>query len=117
MTSGDIGAKVAPRIDAAAIDSGRYALADLCRKFRVRRLDLFGSAATGSFDPARSDVDLLVEFEPMPASAYAAAYFGLREELEILFERSVDLVTEAALENPYFRRRLDEEKRTLFPRS
>jgi len=61
-----------------AVDFDRRALDDPCRKFRVRRLDLFGSATTGNSDPARSDVDLLVEFEAMPPGAYAAAYFGLR---------------------------------------
>ena len=94
----------------------RDALLDLCHRFRVRRLDLFGSAATGrGFDPARSDLDLLVAFEPMPPVAYAEAYFGLREALEALSGRPVDLVTEAALENPHLRRRVDMERRTLFP--
>ena len=98
-----------------AIDFGQRALDNLCRKFRVRRLDLFGSATTGHFDPARSDVDLLVEFEAMPASAYAAAYFGLRAAAETLLGRPVDLVTEAALANPYLRRRIEGERRALFP--
>jgi uncharacterized protein len=75
----------------------------LCRRFGVCRLDLFGSAAVGPFDAARSDIDLLVEFEPIPPGGYAAAYFGLRDALEVLFERSVDLVTEPALKNPYLR--------------
>ncbi|MDR3535251.1 MAG: nucleotidyltransferase domain-containing protein [Acetobacteraceae bacterium] len=92
------------------------AIADLCRRFRVRRLDLFGSAATGrGFDPARSDLDLLVAFEPLPPVDYANAYFGLREALEALSGRPVDLVTEAALENPYLHRRIETERRPLFP--
>jgi uncharacterized protein len=70
-----------------AIGFDQRALDDLCPKFRVRRLDLFGSATTGNFDPARSDVDLLVEFEAMPPSAYAAAYFGLRAAAETLLGR------------------------------
>jgi len=97
------------------LDFDRPALEDLCRKFRVRRLNLFGSAATGTLDPARSDVDLLVEFEAMPPSAYAAAYFGLRAAAETLLGRPVDLVTEAALANPYLRRRIEGERRALFP--
>ena len=99
-----------------AIDFDRQALGDLCRKFRVRRLDLFGSAAAGSFDPARSDVDLLVEFEAMAPSVYAKAYFGLCAAMEELLGRPVDLVTEAALANPYLRRRIEGERRPLFPR-
>ena len=49
----------------------------LCRQFRVRRLGLFDSAATGGFRPGESDLDLLVEFEPLPAGTYADTYFGL----------------------------------------
>jgi predicted nucleotidyltransferase len=91
------------------------ALAVICRRFHVRRLDLFGSAATGSgFEPAHSDLDFLVSFEPMSPGAYADAYFGLLAALEDLSGRSVDLVTEAALENPYLRRRVETERRPLF---
>jgi|SRR5271165_6193604 len=98
-----------------AIDFDRLVLGDLCRQFCVRRLALFGSAATGRFDPARSDADLLVEFEAMPPSAYAKAYFGLCAAMEELLGRRVDLVTEAALANPYLRRRIEGEWRALFP--
>jgi predicted nucleotidyltransferase len=90
-------------------------LPEVCRRFHVRRLDLFGSAVAGGFDPARSDLDLLVAFEPLPPSDYAAAYFGLREALETLVGRPVDLVTEAALRNPHFRRRVEAERHPLFP--
>ncbi len=89
-------------------------LSALCRRFHVHRLDQFGSAATGRFDPARSDLDFLVEFEPVEPAVYADAYFGLRESLISLFGRSVDLVTEASLANPYFRRRVLAERQTLF---
>jgi uncharacterized protein len=90
-------------------------IAALCRRFNVRRLELFGSAATGHFDAGRSDLDLLVEFGPMPPGAYASAYFGLREALEAACGRQVDLVTEAALANPYLVRRIAAEKRRLYP--
>lgn len=91
------------------------ALPAICRRFRVRRLDLFGSAATGAgFEPARSDLDFLVSFEPMAPGDYADAYFGLLSALEGLSGRSVDLVTEAALENPYLRRRVEAGRRPLF---
>jgi uncharacterized protein len=90
-------------------------IAALCRRFNVRRLDLFGSAATGRFDPGHSDFDLLVEFAPMSPGAYAASYFGLREALEAEYGRPIDLVTEAALANPYLIRRIAAEKRLLCP--
>jgi predicted nucleotidyltransferase len=92
------------------------ALAAACRRFHVRRLDLFGSAATGrGFDAVRSDADFLVEFEPLPPADYADAYFGLREALQHLAGRPVDLLTESALENPWLRRRIEAERRPLFP--
>jgi len=90
-------------------------LSNLCRRFQVSRLDLFGSATDARFDPARSDLDFLVAFEELPGSAYADAYFGLRDGLAGLFGREVDLITEAALENPYLRRRIEAQRQQLFP--
>jgi predicted nucleotidyltransferase len=96
-------------------NGGSDALQSACRRFGVRQLDLFGSAATGrGFDPARSDIDLLVAFEPRPPADYADAYFGLREALESLSGRPIDLLTEAALENPHLRRRVETERRALY---
>jgi len=77
-------------------------LATLCRGFRVRRLELFGSGSGDRFDPATSDLVFLVEFQPLPAGKRADAYFGLKEALEALFGRPVDLVMTRAIRNPYF---------------
>lgn len=77
-------------------------MAALCRRFGVRRLVVFGSAVSGGFDPVRSDVDFLVELEPPAGMGRFDAYFGLKEELEALLGRPVDLVDPSALENPYF---------------
>jgi len=90
------------------------AIAELCRRFGVRRLDLFGSAATGHFDDQRSDLDFLVEFEEMAPGTYAKACYSLRDNLEQLFGRPIDLLTEAALVNPYLRRQIESERRTLY---
>jgi len=90
------------------------ALPALCRRFHVRRLDLFGSAASGQFDPAGSDLDFLVEFDELSPATYAENYFGLLDALESLYGRAVDLVTAPALANPYFRARVEAERRTLF---
>lgn len=86
----------------------------LCRRYDVRRLYLFGSAATGRFDPARSDLDFMVEFVDSAPPGLRGAYFSLLRELEDLFDRRIDLVTDAALQNPYRRRRIDAEKKTLY---
>jgi predicted nucleotidyltransferase len=99
---------------AEIVEAKLPAVQALCRCFGVRRLDLFGSAATGRFDPERSDLDFLVEFEPMPPSPYAKACRQLQEGLERLFGRPVDLLTEPSLVNPYLRRQIEAEKRTLY---
>lgn len=76
-------------------------IAPLCRGFGVRRLELFGSATTGQFDRRRSDLDFLVEFDTDPSRLFER-YFGLKEALESLYGREVDLVMVGALRNPYF---------------
>ena len=96
------------------IESKRAAIADLCRRYEVRRLDVFGSAATGAFDSQRSDVDLLVEFQPDGNITALDAYFGLKESLEALFGRPVDLVVAAAVANPYLRSSIERTRRTLY---
>ena len=73
----------------------------LCPRDGVRRLEVFGSATTSAFDAQRSDLDLLVEFDDDPVRLFDR-YFGLKESLEALYGRSVDLVTVASLRNPYF---------------
>jgi uncharacterized protein len=92
----------------------RPELEALCRRFRVRRLELFGSAAKGEDRPGESDLDFLVEFEPLPLGSYANAYFGLLEALESLFGRPVDLVIPAAIKNPYFLQPVERTKTLLY---
>ena len=98
----------------ALIDLRRAEMDDLCRQLRVRSLDVFGSAAQGRFDPSSSDVDLVVEFEPMPPAEYAEAYFSLKEGLESLFGRPVDLLSASSIRNPYFRESVDASKVRIY---
>ena len=85
----------------------------LCQRFRVRRLDLFGSAALGQARPD-SDLDLLVEFGPIPSGNYADNYFGLLEALEQLLGRPVDLVVASAIKNPYFLESVEKTRTLLY---
>ncbi len=89
------------------------AIEALCRRFHVRRLDLFGSVATDA-DRAGSDFDFLVEFGALPAGGYADAYFGLREGLEALLGAPVDLLVASAIRNPYFRRAVEDSRTQLY---
>ena len=95
-------------------DEKTACVAELCRRFHVHRLDLFGSAAGPDFDPSRSDVDVLVEFERLGEGMYVDAWFGLHAALEELFGRHVDLVSAAAVRNPYFRAELERTRRVLY---
>jgi predicted nucleotidyltransferase len=92
----------------------RTELAALCRRFGVRRLEVFGSVATGGFQSTTSDLDFLVEFERPLGPGYADRYFGLLEALEALFGRPVDLVVASAIKNPYFRESIDKTRVLLY---
>ena len=83
------------------IETRRADVAVLCRRFLVRRLDVFGSATRADFAPNRSDLDLLVEFEPDTDLKALNQYIGFRHALEALFGRPVDLIVASALKNPY----------------
>ena len=98
------------------IDRHRNEVAALCRSAGARRLHAFGSALRTDFDPATSDLDFMVEFDNVPPAQYADAYFALKEGLEALFGRTVDLVTESNLANPYFRDRVTAERRIVYAR-
>ena len=96
------------------IDQHRDALAELCRRHHVARLDVFGSAATGDFDPQRSDIDLLVEFADVPEAKTFRAYFALLADLEALFGRPVDLVEPVGVRNQYYWKGINATRRELF---
>lgn len=85
----------------------------LCRRFHVRQLDVFGSAATGQRHTG-SDFDFLVEFGSLPSGGYADAYFGLREGLEALLGAPVDLVVASAIRNPYFRQSVEASRTRVY---
>ena len=98
----------------ASITVRRGDIAALCRLFGVKRLDLFGSAATGNFDPQRSDFDFMVDLGERSSAAYVDAYFGLQESLEKLLGRPVDLVTERSVTNPYLRKNILHTRQLLY---
>jgi predicted nucleotidyltransferase len=84
----------------------REELAQLCRRFGVRRLEVFGSAAReANFDAARSDIDFLVEFGAQDDDL--ARFLDFKQALEALLARRVDLVDRKAIETSrnYIRRR------------
>lgn len=97
------------------LEERREELAKLCRKYGVAKLEVFGSATTGEFDPAKSDIDFLVEFLPgQDLGPWLAHYQDLRDELERLLGRRVDLVMAGAARNPYFIREVDRTRQVVY---
>ncbi len=86
----------------------------LCRRFGVRQLDLFGSAARQvDFDPETSDIDILVEYAAGVRPSLQD-FLDLRGELEARFARPVDLAMATAIRNPYLKAAITADKRTLY---
>jgi len=98
---------------ASVLDRHRPELPELCRRYGVSRLELFGSAASDAFDPLRSDLDFLVDFDANPAKLFDR-YFGLKKSLEALYGRRVDLVTLGSLQNPYFIDAVNKTRQLLY---
>ncbi|MBW3563567.1 MAG: nucleotidyltransferase domain-containing protein [Acidobacteria bacterium] len=90
------------------------AVHELCQRFRVESLYIFGSAVTSDFDHARSDLDFLVRFAPAAPRDHADQYFGLLEALRDLFGRQIDLVEEEAIRNPYLLRSITASRQLVY---
>jgi len=97
------------------IDTYRSQIIELCNNHKVKELYLFGSALTDQFNDS-SDIDLLVQFNQVELLEYFDNYMDLKEKLEKMFNRQVDLVENQAVKNPIFRKVLDREKRLLYER-
>ena len=99
----------------SVVEDKRAEIVALCEKYGVKRLDLFGSAAGDGFDPEASDLDFVVSFERRDPPELFDRYFGLQEDLEALFCRGVDLVTEdALLKDPDFAEGISAERASLY---
>ena len=85
-----------------------------CRRFGVEKLELFGSATAESFDESASDLDFLVTFNAEGRKKAFDNYFGLLENLEGIFGRSVDLVTAASVRNPYLAREIEKQRQLIY---
>jgi predicted nucleotidyltransferase len=97
-----------------SIERRRVELAELCRRYRVKRLVLFGSAARGTFQHDSSDLDFIVAFEGAGERGYATRYYEFAESLEALLGRRVDLLTERMIGNPYFPQEVQQTRETVY---
>jgi uncharacterized protein len=85
----------------------------LCRKHKVKSLYAFGSVLAETFNDD-SDVDLLVDFEPLQLTEYAQNYFGLKFSLQGVFKRRIDLLEAKAIKNPYFIQAIENQKKLIY---
>lgn len=97
----------------AELSSRSDAIVEACRRFDAVTLTVFGSAAGDAYDED-SDVDLLVTFASDSKLSRFDAYFGLKEALEAIVGRPVDLVSPTALDNPYFARSVEASRIDLY---
>ena len=99
----------------SVIDPKQGELDEACSRYRVERLYVFGSLATGGFDSECSDIDFLAAFEDRaPTPEYAERFFGLERSLENIFKRPVDLLTVESLKRGGFRNRVSETRRLVY---
>lgn len=86
---------------------------ELCSRHGVSKLFVFGSVLTNKFKED-SDIDFLVDFKGVDLYNYADNYFGLKEDLEKLLNRQIDLLEEKALKNPYLKQSIDSSKKLIY---
>lgn len=92
----------------------RSEIAALCRRFGVRRLAVFGSAARGvDFDPQRSDVDFVVAFANADGASLGE-FLALRDALSAVVNRPVDLVIEGGVRNPFIQAGIQRSAETVY---
>lgn len=97
-----------------SVEAALPQIRDLCRRLGVARLDLFGSASGTVWESQPNDVDVLVEFGPLPPGERFDAYFTLKEGLERILSTSVDVIVVSAVENPYLLARVLAERESLY---
>jgi predicted nucleotidyltransferase len=95
------------------VDKNMDKINALCNKHKVAQLFVFGSILTDNFKKS-SDIDFLVDFSGVELYDYADNYFDLKQSLENLFKRQVDLLENKAIKNPYLRQSIDSSKRLIY---
>jgi len=88
-------------------------VSDLCKQHKVKNMYLFGSVLTNQFS-SKSDIDLLVNFGDVNLYHYFDNYMDLKDGLEQLFNRPVDLVEEKTVKNPVLRRSIERNKKLIY---
>ena len=99
----------------ASIADKKEEIATICRRHRVARLEVFGSAARGTdFDPERSDADFLVEYCPPLLPGLFERRISLQNELRAVLGREIDLIRVGTIRNRYRKATIDRDRETVF---
>ena len=85
----------------------------ICKEYRVKKFSVFGSVLTENFS-SDSDIDFVVDFDEKDPFKYTDLYFQLKEELEQILKRQIDLIEERGIKNPFFRKEIDESKVVIY---
>ncbi|MGB4776210.1 MAG: nucleotidyltransferase domain-containing protein [Daejeonella sp.] len=95
------------------LENHTSAISKLCEAHKVKTLYAFGSLLTEKFNN-ESDIDLIVEFEPLDVLDYADNYFDLKFALQEILKRPVDLLEDKAIKNPYFRKTINQQRQLVY---
>lgn len=98
------------------VEQHKDELFKLCDNHKVKELYLFGSVLTDKFNEA-SDIDMLVQFYHIDLLNYFDNYMDFKEQVELLYNRPVDLVENQAIRNPIFRNIIDRDKKLIYGRT
>jgi len=95
----------------------RYAdFVDLCRAHQVDKIYAFGSSVTNHFNPETSDIDVVVKVDIADPAERGEALLSLWDNLELFFNRKVDLLTDESIRNPYLKSSIDRTKKLIYDR-
>jgi predicted nucleotidyltransferase len=97
----------------AELETYLHDIEELCARHKVKHLYAFGSILTDQFN-LKSDVDLMVDFEPIEIEQYADNYYSLKFSLQDILNRPVDLLEEKAIKNPYFKEVVDAQRQLIY---
>lgn len=98
-----------------SIEAKKTEIIELCREYHVRSLAVFGSAARADdFDTEISDADFLIEFKTESTTPSLRTFFGLRDALATILNRSVDLVDPSNIENPYLLKQINQDRESIY---
>lgn len=95
------------------VEQHKEELFALCRRYGVRKLELFGSGANGTFDSATSDLDFVIDFLDY-GPGIARRFFEFASATEALFGRSADFVFDSEMKNPYFRAMVNATRESVY---